>query len=263
MDPIEILEQKAIDAAINSEWEYAITHNESILKTDKKNIDALLRLGFAFIQVEKMDQAKIYYKRALRLQPSNRVAKENLERISILEIKKGNGNMGKNISLDPSLFLEIPGKTKSVILVNPGQKNILAQLMVGQEILMKSKKRRIEARTKGNEYVGSLPDDVSKRLIIFLKAGSEFGAYIKEANLNRVVIFIKEEKKGARVTRYTSFPRDIQSNLDEISQEEEVKESDDGEITENDLDRLAEDLTNEEKEYIPFHTDNQDEDEEE
>jgi len=179
MDPIEILEQKAIDAAINSAWEHAIIHNESILKTDKKNIDALLRLGFAFIQVEKMDQAKIYYKRALRLQPSNRVAKENLERISILETKKGNGDMGKNISLDPSLFLEIPGKTKSVILVNPGQKNILAQLMVGQEVFLKSKKRRIEARTKGNEYVGSLPDDVSKRLIIFLKAGSEFSAHIK------------------------------------------------------------------------------------
>ena len=122
MDPIEILEQKAIDAAINSAWEHAIIHNESILKTDKKNIDALLRLGFALIQVEKMDQAKIYYKRALRLQPSNRVAKENLERISILETKKGNGDMGKNISLDPSLFLEIPGKTKSVILVNPVKK---------------------------------------------------------------------------------------------------------------------------------------------
>jgi len=263
MEPIEILEQKAIDAAINAEWEYAIVHNESILKADRKNVDALLRLGFAFIQVEKMDQAKIYYKRALRLQPSNRVAKENLERISILETKKGNGDMGKNISMDPSLFLEIPGKTKSVVLVNPGQKNILAQLMAGQEILLKSKKRRIEARTKGNEYVGSLPDDVSKRLIIFLKAGSEFSAFIKEANLNRVVIFIKEEKKGARITRFTSFPHDIQSNLDEMSQEEEAKEIDDGEVAENDLDRLAEDLTNEEKEYIPFHANDQDEDEEE
>ena len=161
------------------------------------------------------------------------------------------------------MFLEIPGKTRSVLLVNPGQKNILAQLMVGQEIFLKPKKRKIEIRTKNGEYVGSLPDDVSKRLIIFLKAGSKFSAYIKEASLNKVVIFVKEEKKGARVMKYTSFPHDIQSHLDEMSQDEEGKETEDREIVENDLDRLAEVLASEEKEYIPYQTQTGDQEEEE
>jgi tetratricopeptide (TPR) repeat protein len=263
MENIQLLEELAIDAAINSNWNETIKLNDRIIKADKNNISAYLRLGFAHLQLGQWSKAKKYYKKALGLQPGNNVASENLERIKVLETKAVRKKTKAPISLNPNLFLEVPGKTKSVVLVNLGQKDILAQLTIGQEIVLIQKKRRIEARTKNKEYVGSLPDDISKRLIIFIKAGSKYLSLIKEASLNKVVIFIREERKGRKVLRYTSFPRNIQANLNEITHEGEVKEEEAEEVMENDIDKLAEVLTTEEKEYIPYEPEEEEEESEE
>lgn len=265
MDDISILEQQAIDAAINIKWSEAIILNKKLLQSDKNNMDGLLRLAFAYLQSNKITDAKKCYKKASKLQPGNRSVIDSLERIKILESRKNKPQTGKEVTLNPNLFLETPGKTKSIVAVNPGQKNILVQLTVGQTVFLIPKKRKIEVRTKNKEYIGSLPDDMSKRLTIFLKAGSEFKAFIKEASLNKIVVFIREEKKGKKVMKYTSFPTNIQSKLSEIadSQGEESAKDEDEEITDNDLDKLAEVLATEEKEYLPFGSEEQDEEPEE
>lgn len=263
MENIEILEQRAINAAINDQWQQAIALNKSIVAIDKTNVDGYLRLGFAYLQINNIKNAKKYYRRALKLQPGSQIAFQNLERIKILDtdtkgLKK---DWQKKVVLNPNLFLEIPGKTKSISLVNLGQKDVLARLTIGQEIQIKIKKRKIEIRTKNNEYIGSLPDDLSRRLTIFIKAGSKYSSYIKEVNLNKIVVFIKEDKKGRKVMRYTSFPQFIQANLNEMAQEDLKESVDDEENSEIDLYKMAEDLANEDKFFIPYH--NQEEDEEE
>jgi hypothetical protein len=265
MDNLATLEKQAIDAAISSNWKEAISFNEEILIHDKKNVDAYLRLGFACLQNNQLNKAKKYYLKALNLQPGNYLINENLERIKILESKKM--DRAKTPNLDPYLFLEIPGKTKTIDLVKCGQKNILVRLATGQKVEITPKKRRIEIRTTEKEYLGCLPDDLSKRLMIFIKAGSIFSAYIKECGLKTIAVFLKEEKKGIKVAKYASFPVNIQSNLDNLTQghgemREELKEEDLAEITDNDLEKLAESL-NEEKEYLGFDTENKEETEEE
>ncbi|MFN4212891.1 MAG: tetratricopeptide repeat protein [Microgenomates group bacterium] len=195
MEDINILEQKAIDAAINTSWKEAVVLNRKIIRLDKKNIDAYLRLGFAYLQLKNFDEAKKCYQKILKFQPSNQTAIENLERIKILAGKK---LAKKSITLNPDLFLEVPGKTKSITLVNPGQKNILAQLTVGQQVFLRQKKRRLEIRTDEKQYIGCLPDDLSRRLSVLIKAGSEFSAHIKEAGLKKVVVFLREVKRGKK-----------------------------------------------------------------
>lgn len=261
MENIQSLEQSAINAAITANWEEAISSNEKIIKKDKKNIDAHLRLGFAYLQKGKIKKAREIYRRAKKLQPGNYLIEENLERIKILESKKVSRLSPTN--LNPYAFLEIPGKTKSVILVNCGQKITLAGLSVGQEVTLLPKKRRIEVRTKNKDYIGCLPDDISKRLTIFMKAGSTFSSFIKEANLKTVTVFLKEEKRGKRVARYASFPINNQANLSNISLEEvEGKEEEAEEISDNDLEKLAESLSSEEKEYLPYEPEEREEAEE-
>ncbi|MBI3366416.1 hypothetical protein HY041_02195 [Candidatus Roizmanbacteria bacterium] len=149
--------------------------------------------------------------------------------------------------------------------MNPGQKNILAQLTIGQKILLIPKKRKVEIRTQNKEYIGSLPDDISKRLTIFIKAGSEFSTYIKEANLSKVVVFVREERKGKKVMKYTSFPTNMQSKITEMTKDEEAGAADEDvdETSEMDLDKLAEILASEEKEYLPYNHEEQEEEQEE
>ncbi|MBI2052031.1 tetratricopeptide repeat protein [Candidatus Roizmanbacteria bacterium] len=265
MSDLEILEQQAIDAAMSSQWNDAVNINKKISKLEKNNVGAYLRLGFAYIQLHKLDEAKKSYRKVLRLQAGNQLARENLERIKVLETKGRKKPMKKAIILDPNLFLEVPGKTKNAALVNLGQKNTLALLIIGQNVILKPKKRKIEVRTDTNEYIGSLPDDLSKRLFLFIKAESVYSAYVKEVSLNRVAIFIREEKKGKRVARFSSFPKDIQVDMSKFNTHDlaHAEEEGDEEVVESDLEKIAEEISNDERDYhLIYHQEGSHEDEE-
>ncbi len=261
MNEIEFLEQQAVEAAINFDWPQAITINKHILTIDGANLGAHLRLGFSYLQSHNLNLAKKYYHKALKIQPTHQVAQENLDRIRILELRSGKKMAKSELRLDPSLFIETPGKTASVSLVNLGQKSVLAQLSIGQEVGLSQKKRKVEVRLKSAEYIGSLPDDLSRRLILFLKAKSVYQAFIKEASLSRITIFIKELKKGRHVASYLSFPTDIQAHMGDLHKDKDDDEDDSA--GDSDLEKLAETLATEERDYLPYQNDAVEEEEEE
>ena len=229
MASIEILEQQAIEAAINSDWKKAIEFNTAIVKLDSHNIDSYLRLGYAYLQQNNLKGAQRFYKKALRIQPKNILALEHLEKIEILE-SKNKSKSASTVKYAPDLFLEVPGKTKTIQLVNLGKKEDLAGLSIGQEVTLKEKKRRLEVRTHDNEYIGSLPDDISKRLLYFMKEKSTYKTYVKDIDFSEVVVFVKEVIKGNKVKHYPSFPSNPHVMLTDIHQmEEEAREEEDKE----------------------------------
>ncbi|MEI6532223.1 MAG: tetratricopeptide repeat protein [Candidatus Roizmanbacteria bacterium] len=263
MEEIEILEQQAVDSAMNSNWEKAVELNLKLLEIDKKNIGGILRLGYAYLQTKQTKEAREYYNKALRIQPGNQVALDQLDRLAILE-QRGVKNMTVEKSiLNPDTFLETPGKTKTVALVNLGQKDHLVHLLGGQEVLLNFKKRRLEIRTRGGEYIGGLPDDLSKRLTFFLKAKSVYSVFIKEAIVNKVVVFIREESKGRKVAHYISFPSNIQTNLDKMGQED-IPEGAEEDTTEDEdeWEKLANEIDSSEKEELVNIPPEEDENEE-
>ena len=71
MTDLTLLEQQAVDAAINADWTTAITINKKILHENNEDIDSCLRLGFAYLQSNDLKEAQKYYKKALRIQPKN------------------------------------------------------------------------------------------------------------------------------------------------------------------------------------------------
>lgn len=263
MKDVSELEKQAINNAINGHWKEAISFNEAIIKIDKKNTETYLRLGFAFLQTNKPKRAKKYYLQALKLQPKNNLIKKNLEKIKILETKKITSS--KACQLDPLLFIDIPGKTKTVNLVNCGQKSVLAKLTVGEQVFLVNKKRRIEIRTEDKEYAGCLPDDLCKRLAIFIKNGGIFSVYVKEASLKNTVVLLKEEKKGAKMLKFIAFPSDLSVNLSKMEKTsgEDTSEEEVEETSLLDLEKLAENLNNEEKDYLPFGEEEKSEDSDE
>ncbi len=264
MNYLNQLEKQAVEAAINNDWKTSIEINKQIIKLDKKNLDAYLRLGFAYFQSGNFNEAKKTYSKILKIQPNNPTAKENYEKIKIiLEKKLSKESKNTNLSLNPDVFMDVPGKTKTVQLVNCGQKFILAKLAIGEEVYLILKKRRIEVRNKNKEYIGCLPDDLSKRLNIFIKAGSKFKVLIKEANLKNVTIFIKEIEKSNKVKKYITFPINITSNIDTIQNQEEEQDNEDEEISIDELEKLAETLIEEkEDDYYGIEQEPKEEEEE-
>lgn len=215
------LHEQANNAAVAGNFHTAITLNEEIITQTPEDVDAYLRLGFAHLQINDLENSKKAYKQALKLEPINQIARNNLDKIKVLEKAEGSGededHDDQDLALNPNLFLNVLGKTKEISLVNIGKADILAKLKIGQYVEMKIKKRRVEVRDRNNEYIGALPDDISKRLIFFLEADSTFLVYIKATSKNTVDIFIKEEKRGAKVRGYISFPKNIQDDLKDMS----------------------------------------------
>lgn len=209
------LHEQANDAAIVGDFILAIKLNQDIIRETPHDADAYLRLGFAYLQTGDFMSSKQAYRQALKIEPMNQIARNNLDKIKILEkdTDPSSASDGPAHSVNPNLFLNVLGKTKEVTLVNIGQADVLAKLKIGELVEFKIKKRRVEVRDANNEYVGALPDDISKRLIFFLEADSSFLVYIKAASKNYVDIFIKEEKKGAKVRGFATFPKNIQDDL--------------------------------------------------
>jgi len=263
MDEIKKLENQAIEAAFNNEWQKAINLNKKILNLEKNNLEAILRLGFAYFQKQSFKEAEKIYQKGLKIQPNHPVILNYLQKIKMIEEKKDKSKNKKIVVFDPELFLEIPGKTKSINLVNLGQKKVLANLSIGQKIKLLIRRRKIIVKTENNEFVGNLPDDIGKRLIILIKGGNKYSAFVKEASLNQVIIFIKEEEKSKKFKNIVSFPSLSTKNFSNIIKGENEKDEEDSQKDEEkpieetidvyELEKLAETLIEEkEEDYLSF-----------
>jgi tetratricopeptide (TPR) repeat protein len=270
MEEIDTLETQAIDAAIQANWARAIELNSKILELDRKNVQALLRIAFSYLQTGEYAESKKQYHKALRLQPKSSVAHQYLEKIEILE--QGKAKPQTKAAFDPHLFIESFGKTKMTSLTNLGQKQVLAQLSIGQQMQLKIKKRRVEIRTDQDEYVGTLADDISKRLILFIKAKSTYTAYIKEVSFAKVIIFIREDKKGRTVSHHISFPINLQKNIEQIGDTtqnpptehgEEPAAEDEEDNSLNDWEKMVAEQTEEKEELLDIHPEDLDDEEDE
>lgn len=221
---ISALEIRSVDAALNSQWADALGYNEDILAQEPGNVPALLRAGFATFQLKKYDKSERFYKEVLKKQPQNFIALDYIEKIIVhKEIKQESQN--QKINLSAEVFIEHPGKTKSAIVSQLGQKNVLARLVVGEEVTIVVRKRHVEARNGEDEYIGILPDDIGVRLMYFFDHQSTYSAHIQEATLSRVVIFIRELSKGKRVERMASFPLDIPGSIAKVMAQQLVDDN--------------------------------------
>lgn len=200
--------QTAINAALAQDWPSAISVNQKLLSENKNDISTLNRLAHAYAQTGKLDEAKKIYKKILSLDKYNIIALKNLDKLNSLP-KSGKAVKAAqsvpNYSLSPVQFLEEPGKTKTVSLINTAPASVLSHLNPGSPVVLLPKKHSVDVRTIGKTYLGVLPDDFSFKLLRFLKAGYEYESFIKNASKNSISIFIREIKRAKRFKSQPSF----------------------------------------------------------
>lgn len=200
------LSQIAINAALLHDWETAISVNQEILEYRQNDICALNRLAFAYLQTGSIDKAKKLYKRIINIDKYNIIAHKNLEKISSLSknYKVASAKATKPL-ITPYLFLEEPGRTKSIALINVAPSSILSRLTIGETVYLTPRRFSIEVRDGSNTYLGALPDDIAFRLIRFLKSGNSYSVHIKNITKNSINVFIRETKRGKRFRYQPTF----------------------------------------------------------
>lgn len=212
MSTINSLIQKAIKAAKEQQWQQALDFNAAILELDTQNLDALNRSGLAHMQLKQVSQAKKIFQTVLQIDKTNNLAKKHLQRIK-----------NKQVSSIPTfprqMFIEEPGKTKTVELTRLGEKEILTEASVGQFCELTPKKRFITVSVQGR-YLGALPEDISFRLSTLLRSGNTYSCYIRSISPKHVTVFLKEEHCDEANRNIHSFPpgKGIISPLSDIEE---------------------------------------------
>jgi tetratricopeptide (TPR) repeat protein len=196
------LSDQAIKSALTQNWKEAIRINLELVNENKEDVAALNRLAYAYLKSGTIATAKTTYKKVLKIDKYNPIALKNLKWLNNLT----KNDIHQNTSAaSPTIFLEEPGKTKIVTLVNPAPFRVLCNIMTAQQVSLQPKKHSIEIRTGTNVYIGALPDDLSHRLLRLIAAGNQYDAYIKNVEKNTVSVFIKEIKRSKRFSNVPSF----------------------------------------------------------
>ncbi len=227
----------AIYAALSSNWKSAIDINKTLLKENPGNLNALNRLGFAYLSSGEIKKAKTAFDKVLKIDPFNPIATKNSKKIKGKSVISGDESM----TISPKVFLEEPGITKTVRLVNLASKSVLSSFHCGQSVNYVIKKNRVEIRTLDSIYIGILPDDLSFKIKRFTRLGNKYEIFIKTVEDTSVSVLIRETKRGKRVKDASfankalpDYHSSIRSELLEGVLEETVgsKTSDDGSSSE-------------------------------
>jgi tetratricopeptide (TPR) repeat protein len=198
------LPNEAVKAALNQDWPKAIELNLSILESNPEDIATLNRLGFAYMQIGNLNEAKNTYNQVLSLDKYNPIAIKSLEKT--LQIKSTpKAHTGTTTRFFTS-FLEEPGRTKSINLIRPASSSVLINLSAGVPVKLNAKKRRVGVENSAGQYIGCLPDDIGFRLCHLIKIGYKYEAFIKSANNKQVCVFIKETSRSNKYNNLPSFP---------------------------------------------------------
>ncbi len=184
------LTQEAIQEAVNGNWERAKKINENILKKSPNDINTLNRLARAFAELGEIEKAQKYSQKVLKIDPKNSIAINCIKKWK--SFKKGVINTKKKVT-NGRIFLEIPGKTKIIKLVNLGDIKTLAKLDCGDEVVMVFHPHSVSVTTPDSKYIGRLPDDLAIKFIKQAKDGFSYEAFLKSAQIDSITIFVKEQ----------------------------------------------------------------------
>lgn len=211
------LNNQAIKAALNQDWDQALALNLHILQLNSQHIPALNRLAKAYEKTGQIEDAKQTYQKVLELDEYNNIAQSNLDRLQSNSASPSSTSSGPSDSSSFS-FLEEPGKTKTVWLTKVVAK-LIPQLENSQILILQPNKRRVAALTQDEQHIGYLPDDLSAYLIRLIRLGSKFEAAIKKIKDSNIQVFIRETRKSKRLKGLPTFTKDDKHHYPILSDE--------------------------------------------
>ncbi len=215
----------AIRAALDGDWDEAIKLNKEILKTTPNDLEALNRLTRSYIEKNLKNQALKSVRQALKIDPYNQIALK-------LKAKISSGRSAKISRLENyatiSAFIEEPGKTRSVVLINCASPKKIGCAECAQGLQLIPKRHTVHVCDCDGNYLGMLPDDLGKRLNLLIKGGNSYQCFVKTVGSKDLTVFIRETTQAKKYRDIPSFPSKISmdhisDHADEILAEEEKK----------------------------------------
>ena len=239
------LTEQAIQLALESRWEEAVAVNRRLLDTSPRDISTLNRLGKALSEMGNYTESKQAYSDALALDPTNSIARKNLERLALLSDGAPAARPTKRI--DPRLFIEETGKTGFTTLVDVAPAEARARLTAGDQVYLYVDGRALQVRNGAGETIGRVEPRLANRLLKFIEGGNQYAAGITDLDDGTIRIIIRETFQHPSQLGRVSFPPRVGAGTSETvrpyikdsilrydREEEDDDGDDDGEFVEGD-----------------------------
>ncbi|MBF6599776.1 MAG: tetratricopeptide repeat protein [Dehalococcoidia bacterium] len=194
--------EQAIQFAMQSRWDDAVSANRAIIAVFPDDAEAYNRLGKALSEVGKIKEAREAYQKSLELNPSNGIARKNLERLASARAKV---EPDKAHQVGASLFIEEMGKTGVTTLQQVNMK-MLATLSAGDEVALKPLGSRLSIETMAGDHISDIEPKLAMRLSKLMDGGNKYAAAIAGIRERSVRVIIKETFQHPTQVGRLSFP---------------------------------------------------------
>jgi tetratricopeptide (TPR) repeat protein len=199
------LTERAIQLALDSQWEDAVETNRRLLSIVPRDLSTLNRLGKALSELGRYAEAREAYAEALEIDPTNNIARKNVERLAQLGEQMPVVRPSHE-RIDPRLFIEETGKTGFTNLVDVASRDVLARLAAGDQVYLEREGSALYVRNGAGERVGRIEPRLASRLIKFMEGGNQYAAGITELNDHQVRLIIRETFQHPSMFGKVSFP---------------------------------------------------------
>jgi tetratricopeptide (TPR) repeat protein len=200
------LAEQAIAQAAAGQWSDAADTNRKLLEMGAE-AEAENRLAKALWELGELGSAREHYQAALALDPTNRIAERNIDRLRTLLVAAGEKTVP---AMDGSkapvrIFVEETGKTGFAHLLELPDAKKLAQVNPGDTVELKPERNRLIAVSNGMR-IGVVDPRVAARLLKLLADGNKYLAGVTSLGAQDVRIIIREIYQDPRNYGKVSFP---------------------------------------------------------
>jgi len=251
------LADQAIAQASAAQWSDAADTNRRMLELGP-DAESENRLAKALWELGELAAAREHYQTALALDPTNRIAERNIDRLKVLLVAAGEKTVpAKDGSKAPvGIFVEETGKTGFAFLTDLANPRELAQVNPGDYVELTPEGNRLIATSNGVR-IGVVEPRVAARLLKLMADGNKYAAGVTSLGDKDVRIIIREVYQDPRNYGKVSFPTAAKSTdlrpytkgtlvREDLDLEDELEDDDEDEEIE-DLDRvLPADVTTDE-----------------
>ena len=200
------LAEQAIAQASIGQWSDAADTNRRLLELGS-DAEAENRLAKALWEQGELGAAREHYQAALALDPTNRIAERNIDRLRTLLVAAGEKTVAaaEGSKAPVRIFVEETGKTGFAHLIDLPDAKKLAQVNPGDSVELLPEGNRLIATSNGMR-IGTVEPRVAARLLKLIADGNKYFAGVTSLGAVDVRIIIREIYQDPRNYGKVSFP---------------------------------------------------------
>ncbi|MFL5672381.1 MAG: hypothetical protein ACJ77C_09845 [Chloroflexota bacterium] len=252
--PVNLNRQKrqladlAIAQATAADWAESAATNRKLLELGP-DAEAENRLAKSLWELGELGAAREHYQTALALDPTNRIAERNIDRLKMLLVAAGEKTVPAQAgSKAPvGIFVEETGKTGFAFLTDLASPRELAQVNPGDAVELTPEGNRLIAHSNGVR-IGVVEPRVAARLLKLMADGNKYAAGVTSLGDKDVRIIVREIFQDPANYGKVSFPTAAKSTdlrpytkgtlvREEMDLEDDLEDDDEDDEIE-DLDRV-------------------------